>query len=222
MEISISDQLYQVAVALLVGAMFGFFYDLLRAVRRRARLGFIAVVSDTVFWIVVGFAVFIMSMVVGKGEVRIFMLMCTVAGAVLYFAALSKYTLNVCNAILDGIVYILRLFARPFVFMGKKIKKFLRKAKKYFKKFTKCGTIAVYRAKKNSERRVPIHNAVGDEQIESKKGRYIYQNSYSGDHRVRRGNAYKTAESDKGRTGKSGSSGNKNRRDHSRKRRHGI
>lgn len=222
MEISVNTQLFQSLYALALGAAFGFFYDLLRAVRRRIKLGVIATVADTVFWIVVGAALFIMGMAIGHGEVRIFMVIGTVLGAVLYFVSLSKFTLSICDLILDGIIKLIGIIISPFIWLEKYIKKLIKKLKKLFKKSTNCGIIKNSQFYKViSKRRWALDN-VGDDVGESKKGRKVYEDNYIGPDSVRSGNHYKSSGTNPRRQRSSGSGSRRSRKNYSGKRRHGI
>lgn len=220
MEVSVYTQIIQAVAAISLGIMFGFFYDLLRALRRRLKLSIIAAVADTAFWIVAGTAVFILGMVIGQGEIRIFMILCIVVGAVLYFISLSKLTLTLCDFILECIIKIIGIIIYPFLCIGKIIKKFAQKIKKCFELISKCGIIKINSLFIRFRKQAAI--TAGDDLGENKKGRQVYQGADNRPDSIRYGNHNKSAGSNKRRPRRSGSNTRANHRNDSRKRSHGI
>jgi len=201
MEITVYGQLIQAVWAIAVGFIAGFLYDFLRAVRRRIRLSLIAVVADSVFWVIVGLAVFVMGMVIGQGEVRLFMVICMMCAAALYFAAVSKLTLGVCNFLLDLFIKLLTLIAFPFVFLGKKAKKLFRILKKPFQKLKECVTMKLRKLFGTRKRQETENDPPGDEWIESQKGKYFYEGRGHSAHRLRDGESDQPAQPDPERRG---------------------
>lgn len=193
MEISVYTQLVQTGIALALGAMAGLLYDLLRAFRRRIKLSIIVAIADIVFWVIVGLALIVVGMVVGQGQVRIYMIICSIAGAVLYFSTVSKLTLRICDLFWDVIIKIFKFFARPFIYIGKKLKKATLKFKKYFKNLKKWGTIGNGMLLRLFRRPNKENNATGDELGESKKGRKVYEVGSTGTYSLRAGEYNKSS-----------------------------
>ena len=83
MESSILSQAAALAEALFTGALFAFFYDLLRPVRSGAgRFG--SVLMDGLFCLVSGFAAFLYAMGAGEGRLGICELFLMLIGFLLY------------------------------------------------------------------------------------------------------------------------------------------
>ena len=117
MDIPISHQLIQAASSLILGAAAGFIYDLFRVVRRRSRSKAVTAATDFLFWLITGLAIFLLGLSLGGGRQRVFMNIMAVLGAIVYFVTLSRYSLVLCNAIADAVVFLLYCLSRPFVWL---------------------------------------------------------------------------------------------------------
>jgi len=120
------------------GGMLALVYDLLRAVRRKVRGLISAALADLFFWIIAGAALFTLGMSAGGGQLRIFMLVFALIGAVLYFATLSRYVLNMCDAVFNLLGKIAKIISRPLWFFIQKTILFKNYLKKLFQKFLTC------------------------------------------------------------------------------------
>ena len=88
----VTAQLVTFALAALLGAVCGVVYDLLRSVRLlRRRSALLTHVLDGVYVTLVLLAVFLFALRRGEGELRLYMLLAMVLGAVFYFGALSTW-----------------------------------------------------------------------------------------------------------------------------------
>ena len=86
MENYVSAQLQQLGAAVALGAAGGFVYDVLRAARlldRRDRL--LTHLLDALFVVLLGAGVLWLALVVGDGELRLYMVTGMALGAVLWF-----------------------------------------------------------------------------------------------------------------------------------------
>jgi len=129
MEISISHQLIQAASSLFLGAAAGFLYDFFRVIRHRTRSNTVTAVTDFLFWVIIGAALFLLGLSLGEGRQRIFMDIIAILGGILYFCTLSRFTVLLCNKLADIFVFIFFCLSRPFVwsYMAyKKISNFLK------------------------------------------------------------------------------------------------
>ena len=130
MEQPISLQLYQAGFALLTGVAAGALYDCFRALRRQINRPGFTNLADVLFWVMLALALFLQTMAAGRGEVRIFMLIATTGGAILYFLALSAYFLKILEKCLNKILCVLRfvIIQIPIVAI-----------KRYAKKISQCA-----------------------------------------------------------------------------------
>ena len=110
MELDIAHQIYQTATAWLLGIFAGFYYDVLKTLRRRfaagqgARASRATLFFDALFWLGLALAIFGQTMTAGGGSVRIFMLVVNLLGALVYFRFLSPPTLAVLGKLLDVVL----------------------------------------------------------------------------------------------------------------------
>jgi hypothetical protein len=193
MQIPISQQLIQAASSLILGAAAGFIYDLFRVVRRRARSKAVTAATDFLFWLITGLAVFLLGLSLGGGRQRLFMNIMAVLGAILYFVTLSRYSLVLCNAIADAVVFVLYCLSRPFVwvyFAYKKLRIFLKNIFHYAFKWYKIYADNTPRARHGKKR----GKGVGHE---AEKSRYHYEDRHIRSDRLRLGDAYQSEVSDR-------------------------
>ena len=117
--------------ALLLGAAVGVLYDAFRILRVRLPSPLLGGVLDLLFWLAVTVGLFVYAVWAGNGEVRIYMVLSVLGGAVGYFLLFSRgilklgYLLADLAALLWGIVTLpLRAGARLCKKIGKTQKKF--------------------------------------------------------------------------------------------------
>ena len=137
MGISVSGQMIEAALALLIGIAGGFYYDVLRAVRRSSGNGVVTILLDLMFWLVLGAALFIFGLTLGGGRQRVFVVIFAFLGGWLYFLTLSRYALWLCESVLELIRFVLLCIAAPFVFSVSQVKKtgiFLKNVFSYHRK----------------------------------------------------------------------------------------
>ena len=90
MPLPVSLQLSQAGLSLLLGMVLGLWYDLLKALRLRGRRRWLTDLLDLLFWLPAGLLLFVLGMGPGEGQLRIFMVLSTCCGAVLYFCLFSR------------------------------------------------------------------------------------------------------------------------------------
>ncbi|MCL1845605.1 MAG: spore cortex biosynthesis protein YabQ [Defluviitaleaceae bacterium] len=120
---SISAQAWLFFMAVLTGAGIGFFFDCFRILRKTS--AFFAkravALQDTIFWIVATGAMFYFLLHENFGEIRLFAVLGAVLGAVLYFAALSRFVVPVFVHIVEFlkrvIIAALKIIFAPFIFL---------------------------------------------------------------------------------------------------------
>ena len=101
MEISVSGQALAFLFALLFGAVLGVFYDLFRISRIALRQNAVAIfIEDLFFWIVASVATFLFLLFENSGEVRVYLLLGVVLGAILYYFTLGILVMKLARLIL--------------------------------------------------------------------------------------------------------------------------
>ena len=130
MAVSIAAQAALLGGALLLGAAVGVLYDAFRILRVRLPSPLLGGVLDLLFWLAVTVGLFVYAVWAGNGEVRIYMVLSVLGGAVGYFLLFSRgilklgYLLADLAALLWGIVTLpLRVGARLCKKIGKTQKK---------------------------------------------------------------------------------------------------
>lgn len=121
-------------------------YDILRIFRRVVKHGVLAVAAeDLLYWIACSIFLFRMLYRANDGIIRWFCLFGIALGMVIYNFSISRYFVKgvswLLNRFLDGIIRVLSIVFRPFVWVFRKIKKmmgfFNKKRRKIAKKSTK-------------------------------------------------------------------------------------
>jgi hypothetical protein len=204
MEINITEQLLQAASSFILGTAAGFLYDFLRVIRQRARSKTVTAIADFLFWLITGLALFFLGMSLGKGQQRIFMNITAILGGVAYFCTLSRFSLILCNALADAVLFLFITLARPFIWMYlvfKKTRYFLKNIFHYQLKWYKIYADNRFRAViKKRPRRAQKKGVV----YETEKGRICYEDRDLRSDRLRLGDTHQHAGSDQHRTHQAG------------------
>ena len=132
MEISISQQLIAALWSIVLGVAAGFFYDILRAFRRRLKTGFFTAAADVLFWSTCAAGLFLLGFTFGEGEFRLYMLILSAVGGAVYFAALSSMAAPLCSFAASLVVFLVSCLLQPIAFLSNFLRKVLKKAKKSF------------------------------------------------------------------------------------------
>lgn len=144
MENYVAGQLECLGQALLLGLVGGVSYDLLRAIRLRWRRRWLTHVSDALYVVVLGLAVFLFAMGRGQGELRLYMLLGIALGGVAYFAFLSCLFRPLWEFWTETAAALAVFLWRPVAWSVEFIKKAVCTAKKYFYFWRKYATITMY------------------------------------------------------------------------------
>ena len=138
----VTAQLVTFALAALLGAVCGVVYDLLRSVRLlRRRSVLLTHMLDGVYVTLVPLAVFLFALGRGEGELRLYMLLAMVLGAVFYFGALSAWLRPLWEFWASAAAAFLALLWKPLGITARAGKNFLIYIKKFFHFLCKCATI---------------------------------------------------------------------------------
>jgi len=132
-EISISDQIFTSLYSVCLGIILCVCYDILRSFRRAISSGDIAIfLGDILYFTVSAFVVFIFLLARTNGEIRGYVLLCTLAGFVLFRVTLSSF-------IVMPITFLLSLIVRGLRLAGFYILRFLFCLGEYFMRFLKIS-----------------------------------------------------------------------------------
>lgn len=131
MENHIAAQALSLAVSIAIGIAAAFLYDLLRAIRIQwKRATPLTHVLDVVYVLAVLFLALWLTLVVGEGKLRLYMITGAGAGAFLWWLFPSRFLRSAWDFWMDALIAFIRLLLRPLVWckkIGKKGFSFLRK-----------------------------------------------------------------------------------------------
>ena len=131
MEIDIVSQALTLAVSVAIGIAAAFLYDLLRAIRIRwKRAAPLTHALDGVYVLAVLFLALWLTLVVGGGKLRLYMITGAGAGALLWWLFPSRVLRGTWDFWMDALIAFVHLLLRPLVWckkIGKKGFSFLRK-----------------------------------------------------------------------------------------------
>ena len=165
-------QIHQASSAWLLGLLAGLYYDALKTLRRRIKRSGVTLLFDLLFWLGLALAIFTQTMTLGEGGVRIFMLATNAIGALLYFLVLSESALFLLGKILDMLLKMFRFLTCPLRKIWAKGKSCAKRRKEDFENWVNYYIIKldyVTRFRKFGR------GKSGSEQVETQKGRYIYE-----------------------------------------------
>ena len=104
----------------ITGIKDGFIFDIFRAQRKCIKTpDVITAIQDFLYWILIGVILVYTIIIYTNGEVRVYMLIGTVLGALLYFRFLSKIAINILSRIFSCVLF-------PFKKINK-LKKLIKK-----------------------------------------------------------------------------------------------
>lgn len=120
----VAEQVYIFLWSVLIGAIMGVIFDFFRALRRNGNTrNIIVYLQDIIFWFIVAIIIITSSFILNNGELRGYMLIGYLLGALLYMLLLSTYIkgmfIIIMNLITKGIEFLLK----PFKKMLEKIEK---------------------------------------------------------------------------------------------------
>jgi len=125
-QLAVSRELSIFLYACGFGACIGLFYDFFRIMRIAIPFGSLVIfIQDAIFWVVAGAGTFLFTYALNAGEVRGFLLMGELVGAVLYFLTVSRLIIGISDFIIRTVKKLLRLFftlfIKPFIWLFGKI-----------------------------------------------------------------------------------------------------
>lgn len=109
------DQVYIFFSSVIIGAVMGVVFDFFRALRRKGNTKNILVyIQDSIFWFIIAIMIIVSSFIINSGELRGYMLIGYILGAILYMVLISKYIKFLFGVIFDFIEKIFEYIFSPF------------------------------------------------------------------------------------------------------------
>lgn len=124
------SQEYMLVVSVMGGILLGFIWDIYRLFRHYIKLGtFGTAVGDIVYWIISVYFSITTIYEISYGNIRLFILLGFLTGAIIYFYGASKYVLKLLIFIINSIIVLIKktisFVIAPIKFIIEKIKKIL-------------------------------------------------------------------------------------------------
>lgn len=148
MGISLADQTMDFLLALAFGAGLGALYDVFRILRALIPTGKILIFfEDLLYWCVCGVLTFLFILGVNAGEIRGYLIVGELLGAMVYYGTIGRLIMRSAQAISRGIRCVLRFLRdkiikpifRPFVKAGGKMRHAVKKAGNHSKKLSRSS-----------------------------------------------------------------------------------
>lgn len=118
------EQVYIFLWTVLVGAIMGVVFDFFRALRRSGNTkNIIVYIQDIVFWLIVAVIIITSSFILNNGDLRGYMLIGYILGALLYMLIISNYVKAIFELIMDGISKICGILFKPLNKLVEKLEK---------------------------------------------------------------------------------------------------
>lgn len=122
----LTSQLYSFGLTILIGLCIGMFYDLYYRVHKWWKPNKpLSHISDYLFWLVITIFTFIFLLLGNFGEVRFYIIIGLLTGALVYIRIIGKLITPLIVRIFKGIAYLLMLIIKIVLFPFKIIKKIL-------------------------------------------------------------------------------------------------
>ena len=165
------SQEYMLAVSIMAGVFLGFIWDIYRLIRHYGKFKTAGtVIGDILYWIISIILSTRLILDISYGNVRFFILMGFLTGALLYFYGTSRYVLKLFIFIIDSILKVIKtvfhLLIDPVKFIIRKIKSLIKsllhpvklKYTAIEKKLKKRYKFLKFKLKKVSKNRKMIYN----------------------------------------------------------------
>jgi len=171
------SQEYMLAVSVMGGMLLGFIWDIYRLLRHYVKTGAIGTaLGDLIYWIISIYISIQLIFDISYGNVRLFILMGFLMGALLYFYGLSCYFLKVLIYIIDLIINIVKkvifLLISPIKYIIKLLKVLLYPIKLKYEKVRnnvkKRYKFLKFKVKKISKNRKLLYNKKKREKYKNK------------------------------------------------------
>ena len=105
----IQNQTYVFLVSILVGGLLGAIFDFFRILRRKGNTkSYMVYIQDILYWIIVTFIIVMSAFITNDGELRGYMFVGYILGAIIYIVTISSHLLRISNKALDFLENILK------------------------------------------------------------------------------------------------------------------
>ena len=100
----IQNQTYVFLWSVVIGAFLALIFDFFRVLRRKGKTkNYIVYIQDIIYWIIVTVIIIMSAFITNDGELRGYMFIGYILGAIIYIASISKIILKISNVALDFI-----------------------------------------------------------------------------------------------------------------------
>lgn len=120
----VAEQVYIFLSSVLIGALMGIVFDFFRALRRKGNTKNIVVyIQDIIFWLIVAIIIITSSFILNNGDLRGYMIIGYLLGAILYMLILSNYIKGLFIIIMNFFGKIFSVILKPLNTILQKIEK---------------------------------------------------------------------------------------------------
>ncbi|MEG1404910.1 MAG: spore cortex biosynthesis protein YabQ, partial [Oscillospiraceae bacterium] len=147
MEQPVYFQLLTAFISFAGGLFWGIYYDLLKALRLRAKSVIITALCDLSVCLAAFCILVFLSMSPGRGEARLYIFISAIVGAAVYFSTFSPAFLAYFGICLDLAARVFRILRRPLAILPEKLVKTKNIFKNLFQKMCLWFTIGIDRKK---------------------------------------------------------------------------
>ena len=128
----VSNQANLFLIFAINGVIIGLLFDIFRILRKSFKTSdIITVIEDILFWIITGIILLYSIFVFNNGEIRLYMFLAIILGALLYMLLLSRYiikiSVGIINSIKQVIKFIFKIISWPLQIIYKMAEKILKK-----------------------------------------------------------------------------------------------
>ncbi|MBO5179601.1 MAG: spore cortex biosynthesis protein YabQ [Clostridia bacterium] len=119
-----AEQVYIFFTSVIIGAIMGIIFDFFRALRRKGNTKNILVyIQDIIFWLIIAIIIIVSSFIINNGELRGYMLLGYILGAIIYMLVFSKYIKMLFGFVFDFVEKIFGYLMLPFEKLTRKLEK---------------------------------------------------------------------------------------------------
>lgn len=100
----IQNQTYVFLWSVVIGAFLALIFDVFRLMRRKGKTpNYVVYIQDIFFWIIVSIIIMMSAFITNDGELRGYMFIGYILGAIVYIISISKIILKIASTFLDFI-----------------------------------------------------------------------------------------------------------------------
>ena len=126
----IQEEVYVFLWSIVIGIILALIFDFFRLMRRKGNTrNFVVYIQDIIYWLIVAVIIITSAFITNDGEIRGFMFIGYIIGAIFYLFIFSKFFLKIFGSLLDFVENIIsccrniiRKFANKIKFKKKNVK----------------------------------------------------------------------------------------------------